>query len=364
MQTRIQRVAAGQARAAGKPDASTALAEAARQPGTVTASNQGLQRLLRSEVPGEALDTAEAARAAAHGGEPLPGSVRDFFEPRFGQDFSQVRVHADSQAEEAARAVQARAYTLGSHVVFGSGQYAPFTADGQRLLAHELTHVVQQGGSVNPVTLQRQRRTEARPPARPQAPRRPPFVPPRGRWVLVSLNRIGRGAGGRGRVRVYNGFTLQHTFHAAGGQTGHSTPTGSFTIDFRDPGHESSEYGECVQGRTRRRVGPGGARNCRPNETYDGADMHFFQRFAPRVGFHVGDAAAVSHGCIHLSRPDASTLWRTIGEGTRVIVCAGAECRWYVAGILAARREAERQAAEQRAAEQQARERASRSRSR
>jgi hypothetical protein len=66
-------------------------------------------------------------------------------EPRFGFDFSHVRVHADSHAAEAARTVNARAFTLGSSVVFGAGRYAPGTSEGRQLLAHELTHVVQQG---------------------------------------------------------------------------------------------------------------------------------------------------------------------------------------------------------------------------
>jgi hypothetical protein len=65
-------------------------------------------------------------------------------EPRFGQDFSQVRVHADAQAAESAQNVNALAYTVGHNVVFGAGQYAPATASGRQLLAHELTHVVQQ----------------------------------------------------------------------------------------------------------------------------------------------------------------------------------------------------------------------------
>jgi len=77
-------------------------------------------------------------------GQPLPEQVRAFFEPRFGHDFSMVRIHTDVQAAELARALNARAFTVGQDVVFGTGQYAPGTAAGMRLLAHELTHVVQQ----------------------------------------------------------------------------------------------------------------------------------------------------------------------------------------------------------------------------
>ena len=77
-------------------------------------------------------------------GNHLPESTRNFFEPRFGYDFSQVRVHTSASAAEAASSVNARAFTLGRDIVFGSGQFAPETVEGQRLLAHELTHIVQQ----------------------------------------------------------------------------------------------------------------------------------------------------------------------------------------------------------------------------
>lgn len=80
-------------------------------------------------------------------GQPLEAGTRAFFEPRFGHDFSRVRVHVDGAAANAARAVQARAYTIGRDIVFGSGEYASTTAEGKRLLAHELTHVVQQRSS-------------------------------------------------------------------------------------------------------------------------------------------------------------------------------------------------------------------------
>ena len=78
-------------------------------------------------------------------GQPLPLSERTFFEPRFGKDFSQVRIHTGSQAAEAARALNAQAFTVGLDVVFGAGQYASESVEGKRLLAHELTHVLQQG---------------------------------------------------------------------------------------------------------------------------------------------------------------------------------------------------------------------------
>lgn len=77
-------------------------------------------------------------------GQPLDAATRTFFEPRFGHDFSHVRIHADARAAESARSVNSLAYTVGRDVVFGVGQYAPGTAAGQQLLAHELTHTIQQ----------------------------------------------------------------------------------------------------------------------------------------------------------------------------------------------------------------------------
>lgn len=85
-----------------------------------------VQRVLRS--PGQALD----------------GATRQFMETRFAYDFSGVRIHADAQAAESARAVSALAYTVGSDIVFGTGRYSPSSNEGRKLMAHELAHVVQQ----------------------------------------------------------------------------------------------------------------------------------------------------------------------------------------------------------------------------
>lgn len=78
-------------------------------------------------------------------GQPLDAATRTFFEPRFGYDFGRVRVHADTKAAESAKAVNALAYTVGHDLVFGAGRYAPKAGQGKRLMAHELTHVIQQG---------------------------------------------------------------------------------------------------------------------------------------------------------------------------------------------------------------------------
>lgn len=80
-------------------------------------------------------------------GQPLDEQTRAFMEPRFGHDFSKVRVHTGARAAASARAVNAFAYTIGREVVFGERQYEPETKQGRQLLTHELTHVVQQSGT-------------------------------------------------------------------------------------------------------------------------------------------------------------------------------------------------------------------------
>jgi hypothetical protein len=78
-------------------------------------------------------------------GHPLDAATRAFFEPRFGRDFSGVRVHSDARAAESANHINGLAYTVGNNIVLGPSRFAPETAGGSRLLAHELAHVVQQG---------------------------------------------------------------------------------------------------------------------------------------------------------------------------------------------------------------------------
>jgi hypothetical protein len=94
-------------------------------------------------------------RILASPGRPLDPALREDMEQRFGHDFSRVRVHADAQASESARAVNALAYTVGRDIVFGAGMPLRGTTAGNRLLAHELTHVVQQrGGQSGNLTLE------------------------------------------------------------------------------------------------------------------------------------------------------------------------------------------------------------------
>ncbi|MEM9006462.1 MAG: DUF4157 domain-containing protein [Cyanobacteria bacterium P01_F01_bin.86] len=104
------------------------------------------EKLQTKEMPGSTPEVTPAIASRIQslqgGGQPLPASTRNFFEPRFGHDFSHVRVHSD----ESAQALNANAYTTGSTIVFRQGHYQPTSSSGKKLLAHELTHVVQQSG--------------------------------------------------------------------------------------------------------------------------------------------------------------------------------------------------------------------------
>jgi hypothetical protein len=99
---------------------------------------------------GHTVAAAGVHAVLASPGRPLDAATRASLEPRFGHDFSRVRIHADASAAASAGALRALAYTVGRDVVFGTGQYAPETAAGRELLAHELAHVVQQGSASAP----------------------------------------------------------------------------------------------------------------------------------------------------------------------------------------------------------------------
>lgn len=109
-----------------------------------SAGNSSVVQLL-DEDRGEA-DPASSVKqvVGSGGGSPLDNDMRGFMESRLGHDFSDVRLHTGPEATESARAVQANAYTVGNDVVFRSDQWSPNTDSGRRMLAHELTHVIQQ----------------------------------------------------------------------------------------------------------------------------------------------------------------------------------------------------------------------------
>jgi hypothetical protein len=138
-------------------------------------------------VPVNRKETSDATNAAGGDVEDVlrsPGrlldtATRNFMEPCFGHDFRNVRIHTDDKAAQSAQALSAHAYTVGQNIVFGAGRHSPDTDQGRRLLAHELTHVVQQTGmgSVNPQSsiasrTQIQRDSKDKPSTEPSKPRK------------------------------------------------------------------------------------------------------------------------------------------------------------------------------------------------
>lgn len=114
-----------------------------------------------SDVDGE---VEGRIRSLSGRGSALPDSTRTFLGPRFGADFGDVRVHDDAASHTLARSVRARAFTIGHDIVFGEGEYAPHSTEGRRLIAHELTHVLQQtGGSGSAALAPKRLRGDRRP---------------------------------------------------------------------------------------------------------------------------------------------------------------------------------------------------------
>jgi hypothetical protein len=128
---------------------------------------------LAGRTPPAATQPGTGTGAGRGDGQPLPGGTRSFFEQRFGRDLGGVRVHTGADAATAANALRAQAFTRGRNVYFGTGRWQPGSPHGQRLLAHELTHTLQQrpAGSVA-----RQAATEA-PAAPPPVPEPPAATP-------------------------------------------------------------------------------------------------------------------------------------------------------------------------------------------
>ncbi len=117
-------------------------------------TNPFIQRFIQragGDIPSQENTSLESRLASQKGsGSPLDEQTRSFMEPRFGNDFSSVRVHTDSSSVQMNQELGAQAFTHGQDVYFGAGKYNPKVDDGKQLLAHELTHVVQQTGAVQP----------------------------------------------------------------------------------------------------------------------------------------------------------------------------------------------------------------------
>ncbi len=120
------------------------------------AAEQNATQVMRGQSanPGGHM-TGSGPNTAISGGRPMPVALRDYFEPRFGQRFHNVRIHDGPAAADTAGHLNARAFTAGNHLFFNRGEYQPQSAAGKRLLAHELSHVVQQRADSRP-RIQRQ----------------------------------------------------------------------------------------------------------------------------------------------------------------------------------------------------------------
>ena len=130
--------------------------------GKFMSGNLEVQRQMEDEEEEEPIQAKENSGQTPHvtpslttqiqslksGGQPLPKATRDFFEPRFGVDFSEVRVHTGTNAADSAQSINARAFTMGKNVVFGAGEYAPESIKGKRIISHELMHTIQQTNRV------------------------------------------------------------------------------------------------------------------------------------------------------------------------------------------------------------------------
>ena len=112
----------------------------------VSGASSHIRRLAGQPIGQAHVAPHSVHQTLASPGRPLEPALRQDMEQRFGHDFSRVRLHADPLAAESARAVDALAYTVGDHIVFGQGRYSPGSAEGRRLLAHELAHVTQHPG--------------------------------------------------------------------------------------------------------------------------------------------------------------------------------------------------------------------------
>ncbi|UCF91849.1 MAG: DUF4157 domain-containing protein [Desulfobacterales bacterium] len=148
-------------------------------------------------------------------GQPLPSSERTFFEPRFGHDFSEVRIHADTRAANAAQALHSRAFTVGRDIVFGARQYQPEKTSGRQLLAHELTHVMQQDRRRHQKQTFAEGRSLAKQSDNPlRLTNVPPLVPPYLQRLKISTLSKSKGRCGARRVKWH--FTLDRRAPADG----------------------------------------------------------------------------------------------------------------------------------------------------
>jgi hypothetical protein len=280
-------------------------------------------------------------------GEPLDDETRAFMEPRFGHDFSQVRVHADDSAAESARAVNALAYTVGKDVVFAQKQYAPTTTPGQRLIAHELTHVVQQDQASGDLRLQTADAVEdlgVNSPLEREAD------------AVAEQVISGSSVGLLGRtptpaMQRQDAGTTNEAGPAAGGGPASPRTITAINVQMNNPQNVSLDWSdgshttgiECSTGQghccpracdpPRNNVNES---NCTPDNgpfTVDNkyrrtGHLNYFVSFVSRrqIGLHEYspvNGTPLSHGCVRLHTADAATVYNGAVPGTTIVNVSG-----------------------------------------
>jgi pyrrolidone-carboxylate peptidase len=278
---------------------------------------ESLQRAATSTTAVEVTPAMDAEIAALRdGGRPLSPPERAFFEPRFGQDFGAVRVHSGAGASRAAEALRARAFTVGHDIVFGDGEYAPGTDDGRRLLAHELTHTIQQGALETRVVMRREKP--------PQETDECTDVGTK-RWIKHILVNQDSGAGKQQSVTL--------TWSDGASQKGIvSTGKGHCCIDPAlgaadaacPPGSGAKGGSNCTPTETSRTV------KRRPRKSSSGVEFWTEIDSAREIALHRYDenpdqvtGQPLSHGCVRMEKDLARIIWCGSREGKTIVELKG-----------------------------------------
>ena len=284
-----------------------------------------LQAKSREDATSEVPNDLESQINAIRGGQPLAESERAYFEPRFGADFSRVRVHTGAQAAESSRAVNAKAYTLGQDVVFGIGQYAPKTSQGRRLMAHELAHVIQQSVNAHNFSLDKTKSIRKKPffqRLKPLVRRVNNRKLQRQVEVHVNLN-LKRSQ----KVKLYQKGKNDKTFDpvSAGPATKKLISLDPYSIKKRE--HATKKVGEWglqyfaifsgeigfhsnIAYPKRRTLCKEKKKYCKPK-----SDLDIRKKYKLKV-----DGTPRSHGCVRMFHKDAKKLFNTVSNGTSVRV--------------------------------------------
>jgi pyrrolidone-carboxylate peptidase len=238
--------------------------------------------------PSEAPDIVHDVLSS--GGRPLDASTRAFMEPRFGHDFARVRVHTDARAAQSAGAVNARAYTVGSDIVFGGGAYAPHSESGRSLLAHELAHTLQQSGGA-PL-----RRRWDKAPDNCQAQ-------PEGRWIkTITVDQ----KTDQNVTLAWSDGKSDEPFPCSTGK-GHCCAEDGSEAAACHAGNSSVDGSNCTQMST-------GSGFPVQNRDLDHGGIAFWTEFVPARGIALHkyapvDGSPLSHGCVRLSESNALRIF-------------------------------------------------------